>query len=45
MPDALAERPFHLWRAVLIEGYDKCEKAVVAQCRELLESQLEGAGE
>lgn len=32
-------------RAVLIEGYDKCEKAVVAQCRELLERQLQRAGE
>lgn len=32
-------------RAVRFEGYDKCEKAVVAQCRELLERQLQRAGE
>lgn len=32
-------------RAVLIEGYGRCEKAVVAQCRELLERQFDHTGE
>jgi protein-L-isoaspartate(D-aspartate) O-methyltransferase len=32
-------------RAVLTEGYDKCEKSVVAQCRELLGRQFDRAAE
>jgi erythromycin esterase-like protein len=37
------DEPSDYGRAVLAEGYRKCEEAVVAQCRELLQTQLDAA--
>jgi protein-L-isoaspartate(D-aspartate) O-methyltransferase len=39
------KEPSTYGRAVLTEGYRKCEKAVIDQCRELLERRLEYAAE